>query len=303
MDNLIVLILCLVAGMVLGRTKIFPANASETINHIIIYICLPALSLLYIPQVKINLQTLFPVGVVYIIFFFSFIFISAAGKIFKLDRKTIGALILTCGLANTSFVGFPILRMLYGEESLKTGIIIDQSGSFIVVSTLGILVASYYSSSKPNAKEIILRILKFPPFFAFVIALMLIAFNYSHPPVVANVLEKTGSPIFLLAIFSVGLQLKLEFKEIKFIPVASGLLYKLFLAPLIIYVFYVLLLKGSGESIQVCIIESAMGPMVTGAILATNYDLNPRLVSFITGFGIILSFITVLLWYNFIKSI
>jgi hypothetical protein len=46
-----------------------------------------------------------------------------------------------------------------------------------------------------------------------------------------------------------------------------------------------------------------MGPMVTGAILATNYNLNPKLVGIVTGLGIILSFGTVILWYGFVKGV
>jgi predicted permease len=39
----------------------------------------------------------------------------------------IGCLILTAGLGNTSF-GFPIIEALYGEEGLKTAILVDQPG-------------------------------------------------------------------------------------------------------------------------------------------------------------------------------
>jgi hypothetical protein len=53
---------------------------------------------------------------------------------------------LTGGLANTSFVGLPMIDTFYGPQFLGLGILIDQLGSYFVLSTLGILVASLYSS-------------------------------------------------------------------------------------------------------------------------------------------------------------
>jgi predicted permease len=47
-----------------------------------------------------------------------------------------GCLILTAGLGNTSFLGFPIIEALYGQEGMKTAILVDQPGTFVVLSTL-----------------------------------------------------------------------------------------------------------------------------------------------------------------------
>ena len=303
MDNIIILFVCLLLGIFLKKVKVFPDNAHITLNHFIIYVCLPALSLVYIPEVEINPQILFPVCVVYILFIMGFIFISAVGKLLKFDRATIGALILTCGFANTSFVGFPFLKMFFGEQSLRIGIVIDQSGSFIAVTTLGIFTASYFASSTPSAKEIFKKILQFPPFYSFIAALLVKFLNIPISPLVKDIFQKLGSPIFILALVSVGMQLDFNFKGIKFSELFTGLFYKLALGPLIIFVLYVLIFKGSGETVQISIIESAMGPMVTGAILATNYNLNPKLVGIVTGLGIILSFGTVMVWYGVTKGI
>jgi malate permease and related proteins len=302
MDNIIILLLCLFLGYFLARTKIFPENAYITLNHLIIYVCLPALALLYMPQIEISTQMLFPVFVVYLLFIVGFIFINIIGKIFKFDRATTGALVLTCGFANTSFVGFPLLTMLFGEGSLKTGIIIDQAGSFIAVTTLGILTASYYSSSEPSGKVIVKKILQFPPFYSFIVGLLIRLLNIPVSPLMKDIFQKLGSPIYFLALLSVGMQLSFNFRGIKFAEIFWGLSYKLIFGPLVVFILYVLIIGGRGEIVQISIIESAMGPMVTAAILATNYNLNPRLVGLVTGIGIILSFGTVLLWYQVVRG-
>ena len=48
MNNLILLVLCFVAGVLLRYFRRMPDNAPATLNSFIIYVSLPALTLLYI---------------------------------------------------------------------------------------------------------------------------------------------------------------------------------------------------------------------------------------------------------------
>jgi hypothetical protein len=44
---------------------------------------------------------------------------------------------------------------------MKTAIMIDQPGSFVVLSTLGVIVATMYSKGVANAGQIVSRVLSF----------------------------------------------------------------------------------------------------------------------------------------------
>jgi predicted permease len=82
---------------------------------------------------------------------------------------------LNCRAGNTSF-GFPIIEALYGQEGMKTAILVDQPGTFVVLSTLGIIVATMYSKG-----QIAFRFLKklfFSPFITFVVACLMNVFNF-----------------------------------------------------------------------------------------------------------------------------
>jgi predicted permease len=57
-------------------------------------------------------------------------------------------LILTAGLGNTSFLGFPIIEALYGQEGMKTAILVDQPGTFVVLSTLELSATMYSKGAK-----------------------------------------------------------------------------------------------------------------------------------------------------------
>ncbi|MDD5360817.1 MAG: AEC family transporter [Ignavibacteria bacterium] len=297
MANIILLFIGLTLGLVLQKVKSFPKDAYKVFNAIIINISLPALALLYIPQITINEKIIFPLASMWIVFGLSIVFFVILSRIFKWDKSTTGALIMTAGLCNSSFVGFPVLLTMFGEEGLKVGVIIDQAGSFTVLATAGVIVSSVFSSKEFKAGKIIKDILIYPPFIAFVLGVLLKIFGIQHTEVTKTVLEKLGSLIVILALISVGLQLKISVKEVHFKEMFTGLFFKLLLAPAVIYFLYFIIAKERGLIVDVSLIESAMPPMVMGAVMAVSYDLNPKLANLMVGIGIPLSALTLLFWY------
>ncbi|HEX5036984.1 MAG TPA: AEC family transporter, partial [bacterium] len=50
MENLVLIAVCLVAGLVLRKTRVLPESSAKTLNHLIIYLSLPAMVLHYIHE-------------------------------------------------------------------------------------------------------------------------------------------------------------------------------------------------------------------------------------------------------------
>lgn len=303
MFNFILIFVFLLLGIVLQNAKRFPKNTYKILNWIVIYICLPALALYYIPKIKWSNDLLFPISVAWIGFIVSYLLFSLLGKKFGWSKKLVGCLIITAGLGNTSFLGFPIIQALYGEEGMKTAILVDQPGSFVVLSTLGILVATLFSSGSPNGFHIAKKILFFPPFITFLLACVMNILGFDFHEYVEFVLQKIGSSMTPLAMLSVGLQLRFDRKSQHWKFLGLGLLYKLVITPAMFYLLYVVLLQQHTKSIQVAIMESAMAPMITACILASSHGLKPRLSSMMIGFGIPISFVTLLFWYFIVQFI
>ena len=178
MDNIILIFLCLFTGIVFQYIKAFPTNMHVSLNQFVIYVSLPALALYYIPKIEISTALLYPLGIAWLGFGLSFLFFYSIGKYYGWSKKLIGCLVLTAGLGNTSFVGFPVIEALYGSKGLETAIIIDQPGSFVVMATLGILVATVFSRDASNPQSILTKILLFPPFIAFGIAIIINILKY-----------------------------------------------------------------------------------------------------------------------------
>lgn len=297
MNNILLIFLFLAIGFILQNIKQFPTHFYKTLNKIVVNICLPALSLYYIPKIKWSNDLLFPIGAAWISFLVAFVFFYFLGKKFGWSKKLIGCLILTAGLSNTSFLGFPIIEALFGKEGLKTAILVDQPGTFVVVSTLAIFVAAFFSKGTPNTVAILKKIMLFPPFITFVIACLLNVLQFKFDENIDFGLLKIGSLVTPLALTSVGLQLKFDSRSQHWRFLAIGLFFKLILTPLIILVLYVFVLKQHTEVIKITLMEVAMAPMITAAILASSYGLKPKLSSMMVGFGIPISFITLTIWY------
>ncbi|KDN54987.1 AEC family transporter [Flavobacterium seoulense] len=303
MLNIIIIFISLMLGIACQYVPWFPKQSYKKLNKFIINFCLPALTLYFIPKVKWQIELLYPIGAAWISFAFSILFFAILGSYFKWSKKLTGALIITSGFANTSFLGFPIIEALYGKSGLETAILVDQPGCFVVLSTFGLLVAISYSNGSASLAEMFKKIVFFLPFIAFCGSILMNVFGYEFVDEIQFGLKKIGSLITPLALFSVGLQLKFDSKSKHFPFLALGLFFKLILMPLFIYVLYVLILKQHGPQIEVTVLEMAMAPMITACIIASTHGLKPKLCSMMIGFGIPLSFLTLVFWYFVVKYI
>jgi len=303
MNNFIIIFFFLFLGLLLQRVKGFPPNIYKILNKVVIYLCLPAITLYHIPKIKWSNELLFPIGAGWITFILAFVFFHFLGKKLGWSNKLIGCLILTAGLSNSSFLGYPIIEALFGKKGLETAVLVDQPGTFVVVSTLGIFVAAFYSKGTPDTFSIIKKIILFPPFIMFVLACLMNVYGYDLDLDIQSILLKIGSLVTPLALLSVGLQLNFDRKSQHWKFLRLGLFFKLILVPLVILVLYVFIFKQHSEPIKITIMETAMAPMITGAILASTYGLKPKLSSMMVGFGIPISFLTLAIWYFIVSFV
>jgi predicted permease len=72
-------------------------------------------------------------------------------------------------------------------------------------------------------------------------------------------------------------------------------------APLLLALLYLELVGASGPLARVTLFESAMGPMIGGAVVATQHGLDPPLVSLMVGVGTIAAFLSLPLWFYVLR--
>lgn len=292
---------CIALGLLCRRLRAFPDGAALTLNRFVLYISLPALAFFHLHRLELpaaaGLSVFLPAAAPWIIFFSAVFFFGLLGRFLGWSRATVGALVLTGGLGNTSFVGFALVEALYGPAGIPTAVVIDQAGSFLVLATAGVIVASFCSGRAFSWRSVATKVLFFPPFLAMLLAFALRPWRF--PTFVYELLERIGATLVPLALVAVGLQLEI-FSAARLRQEARwlswGLGFKLVLAPALVFWIYAFPLGQSGLPLRVTVAEAAMAPMITAGILAAEHGLRAELAALMVGSGILLSLVTVPLW-------
>jgi hypothetical protein len=134
----------------------------------------------------------------------------------------------------------------------------------------------------------------FPPLWGCLLAFILP--HFMDLELFMPLFDKLAGTVAPLALFSIGLQLKLSGLKNDWKAILSILGYKLILAPaLVLVLVYVLNIKGMPSNIAV--FEAAMPTLLTASVVADEYHLNTKLVNIATGITILAAFITTLFWY------
>jgi predicted permease len=291
MSALLLLFICLVLGVLVARFAKPPSGIVHSINWWVINVALPALVLELVPRIKVDAQLWFPVAAMWVVFLGGWLLFALVGKWRGWSRERIGALTLVCGLGNTSFMGYPMMEALHGKQGLALAVVADQLGCFPLLASAGVAVASLYAGKTPQPRLIARRILTFPAFLSLVLGAV-VGLLGGWPAMMDGVFTPVGATLTPLALFSVGLQFKFHLSARQISALSLGLGWKLVLAPLAAWALGSVAGVG-GLTLTVGVLQAAMAPMISAAILADEYKLEPQLANTILGAGIVLSLLTV----------
>lgn len=297
MENFILTISFLLIGMLLRRVPALPEGTVPALNFLVIYVALPALVLLLVPQLEFSRQLLVPALLPWVMLVVSALAILTAARLLAWERPTIGALLLLVPLGNTSFLGIPMVNAFFGEAGIPYAVIYDQFGSFLALATYGSLVVAVYGGQgeKPTWRTVAKKIVTFPPFLALLLALALKSWPFPAP--LTALLTSLAATLVPVVMIAVGLQLTLRLQKEVLGPLALGLTIKLVLAPLLALA----VVKGlglGGLPVQVAVFEAGMPPMVSAGALALLAGFARKLTAALVGLGIILSFLTLPLLFQ-----
>ena len=291
MSSILLLVVCLLLGWILARVAKPPPNLAQGLNWWALNVAFSALVLQLIPKQQFDVHLWFLAASMWFVFLGAWLFFVTVGRALRWSRARIGALTLVCGLGNTAFIGLPLIEALRGEEGLKLALFADQTGTFIALGVGGTLVAALYSGAHVTTSEIVKKVLWFPPFVAF-FAGIFVGLLGGWPAEFEPILARIGATMVPVALFSVGLQFRLDFGGGQSTAIALGLTWKILLAPLLVYLA-ARALGVSGMVLTIAVLQSAMAPMISAAILAEQNNLEPQLANTMLGIGILTAFITV----------
>lgn len=291
MEIFIATITFLLIGAALKRFPDISPETGNILNNFVIYVSLPALVLLKIPEMTFSRDLFILVIMPWAMLLFSCAAILILSRLLQWERAATGCLLLLIPLGNTSFLGVPMVKAFFGEQAISYALLYDQLGSFVALTTYGSLILALYGKkdSKQTPKNVIKKILSFPPFIALIFAFL--AKAYPYPALVVNILKPLASTLVPLVMVAVGFQLTLRLDKKVISQLSIGLSIKLIAAPAAA-LFFCKMAGLRGEAVQVAIFEAGMPPMVSAGVLALLADLSPPLTAALVGIGIVLSFAT-----------
>jgi len=275
-------------GMLFRRLKAFPKDSAQVLNMFALYVSLPALILLKVPQIVFSREVVVAAVIPWGMLVFSAALVFLAARLWRWDRSTTGVLLLVVPLGNTSFLGIPMIQTFFGAAGLPYLIIYDQLGSMMIMGTYGSFVLALYGrESSLGLSAVARKMLLFPPTIALMVGLA--ARSWPYPEKLAQALQNIATTLVPIVMTAIGLQLRLRVSPKVAAPLGFGLAIKLLVAPLSALLICRLTGLG-GMAVDVSVLEAGMPPMVTAGALAVIAGLDADLSAALIGFGIVLSF-------------
>jgi predicted permease len=295
-SNLVLLVACFAVGALARRSGKLPADSHRVFNQWIMYVSLPALVLRSVHGVPLERALFVGASTLWVECVVAVVVATVAIRR-GASRPVAGALALCAGLGNTAFLGLPLIESLGGHDAMVRATMIDQLGSFLVLSFVAVPFAVTLGGGNVTPGLVFKRLLTFPPMLALAAALLLrpVAF----PEAFDGVLKRLAEMLSPLALASIGWQLDLNSLRGQGRRLALGLTWKMVLAPAVIFavLWAVHGAAGFGLTERVTVAEAAMPPMVTAGVLSSEHGLDASLAAALIAIGVVVGLVTVPAWW------
>ncbi len=208
-------------------------------------------------------------------------------------REKRAALVLTSAVSNNGNMGIPIALFAFGITGAAFASIYYVVSSFMS-NTFGVIIAS---AGQVSVKVALKQSLRVPVLYAAIAGLLLNTFGGKLPEGIFRSIDLLAGAAVPGMLILMGVQLRSAplFQEQTI--VLRSVAVRLLIGPLIAWLLCQLL-GVSGVERSVLIMQAAMPTAVMTAVLATEYNIVPRLVASIIFFSTLISMVTLsfVLW-------
>jgi len=130
------------AAYALKAVGVFRREHSEILVDYVVYFCLPVLVFREMRRLEPDPEALGVVLTAWGTILTSLLISFLTGRFFSLKGGSMRAFLLVSSFGNTAFLGYPFAFAFFGSEGLTYAVLYDQLGSFLMVVSLGFLIAS-----------------------------------------------------------------------------------------------------------------------------------------------------------------
>lgn len=284
-NNILPILLLGGAGFFLGKLLHID---SRSLGRVVFYIFSPVLIFNLLLQNQLNLSeaigvislTLCTVAIMGLLTWL-------LGSFFRLDRPVLTSILITTMFANTGNYGLPLVSFAFGEKALSYAGIYFVTTTFLFY-TVGVLIASL---GHMNLKEAVLGLLKIPTMYAVLLAIIINLLHIQIPAPVDRAIQLAAGGTIPLMLILLGVELTRVQLSGSLRAMQLSVTLRLLIAP-----FIALILAGlfgiQGFARQGSVTEASMPSMVSATVLATEYQLDSKLITAIIFISTLLSPLT-----------
>lgn len=206
----------------------------------------------------------------------------------RFSRQDTAALLLVVMFVNSGNYGLTLVQLRYGEAGLARAVIFF-TASTLLLYTLGVFVASMGSLSW---RATLSRMARLPAVYAAVAAVIVYSLELTVPAPLMSAIEVAGAGAIPVLLLVLGMQMADLNSGAHWRLAVPAVGLRLVVSPFVAVGLATLLgLEGLGRSTS--IVEAVMPPAIFTAVLATEFDLQPPVVTSIVILTTLLSPLTV----------
>jgi len=283
LSQIFILAIVVLIGVVAAKLKVLTPDSKDMLSKVIFNISLPLmlftnfLKLDATPRLLINSFTVLAIAGFVILFMLLAGWISS--KVYGIPGSERAVFKVHSMFGNTIFLGFPLIRALYGEEGLLYATMF-QLVSNILMWTVGVIVLTH--SNGGSWKKSIMRVFN-PNTVATITGLLFFIFSVKLPEILLKPLSELGSANTWLSMLYIGAMLAFTsvggFLGKKSLYLIS--LNRLIIVPVLLIALFMLISLIIGVSPEklvssVIILEASMPCMATVVIMAREFGADDQ---------------------------
>ncbi len=292
-ESVISLFIIILVGVYGSRKKIITPEINKGLTDILIKIALPfmivsSFMFTYDDSIKSNVLKTFyySLGAYVIMAAVSYLLLLPV----KDNKKTV--LHFANIFVNTGYVGFPVLNSIFGSEGVIYGSIFNM---FFVIFlwTYGIILYKG-KLEKGYLKKEIINLMFNPSIIAVAAGIVMMVFNIEIKGALLSSIKSIGNitgPISMLIVGVILSNVKIK-KHLKDWTIYYGIIIKLIIIPVIIYLIS-LLLEDSSKAVYSVIIMTAMPASTMTSIFSESFNKEKEFAAIIVSATTLISLITV----------
>lgn len=271
----------------------------RALTDLVFYILLPALVLdvmwqapLNLTSVKISLTALSSI-------FVSLGLMWLVLKFLKVSSAQKGALLIAGTFPNSTYLGLPVTAQALGDWTQAIVLKYDLFACTPTVLTIGVLIAHHYGNATSDIHSF-RALLKVPPLWALLIAVLFNLANIPQPTAMHNALNILAGGVVPLMLISLGMSIRWDTFKLNYFPLLLPLcLVVLVIAPIIAYTTATAL-DVPADTLTVSVILAAMPTMIFGIVLCERFELDSGLYAAAVFLTTLLSIGTLTVWFNYL---